>query len=82
MMQGLMHMEGGEQVLPFVRLFYSSPSAFLWEDSMGEIRHIPQGEGGEEGEPLMPLMYAMSQHSAYGRSFGEVERRRNLVCVS
>ena len=34
MMQGLMHMEGGEQVLPFVRLFYSSPSSFLWEDSM------------------------------------------------
>ena len=48
MMQGLMHMEGGEQVLPFVRLFHSSQSSFLWEDSMGTVHHIPQGEGGEQ----------------------------------
>ena len=63
-MQGLMHMEGGEQVLPFGRLFYSSPSSFLWEDSMGTVHHIPQGEGGEQGDPLMPLLYALGQHSA------------------
>ena len=64
MMQGLMHMEGGEQVLLFVRLFYSTPSSFLWEDSMGTVHHIPQGEGGEQGDPLMPLLYALGQHSA------------------
>ena len=32
MMEGLLHMEGGDQLLPYVRMFYSSPSTFLWAD--------------------------------------------------
>ena len=31
---------------------------------MGTVHHIPQGEGGEQGDPLMPLLYALGQHSA------------------
>ena len=52
------------QVLPFVRLFQSSPSTFLGEDSVVTVHHIPQNEGGEQGDPLMPLWYALGQHSA------------------
>ena len=29
MMLGLLHMEGGEKLLPFVRMFFSTPSSFL-----------------------------------------------------
>ena len=32
MLQGLERMPGGVAVSPFVRLFYSSPSEYLWED--------------------------------------------------
>ena len=43
--------QGGDQILPFVRCFYCSPSTYLWEDEMGVLQHIPQGEGGEQGDP-------------------------------
>ena len=64
MMEGLFHMEGGEKLLPFVRMFYSTPSTFLWEDEEGTVHHIPQGEGGEQGDPLMPMLFALGQHSS------------------
>ena len=57
-------MEGGDQILPFVRMFYSGPSTYLWEDEMGVTQHIAQGEGGEQGDPLMPRLFALGQHGA------------------
>ena len=54
LMQGLVDMPDGVKVLPFVRMFYGTPSQFLWEDELGTVNHIPQGEGGEQGDPLMP----------------------------
>ena len=47
MLEGLLRMEGGDQILPFVRMFHSNPSTCLWEDEMGFVQHIAQGEGGE-----------------------------------
>ena len=39
MMRGLLSLEGGGQLLPFVRTFYGQPSTFLWEDETGEVHH-------------------------------------------
>ena len=55
MFRGLMDMVDGEKLVPFVRLFYDSPSTYIWEDEVGDVRHVCQGEGGEQGDPLMPL---------------------------
>ena len=63
MLQGLLNMEGGDSLLPCARQFYGSPT-FLWEDEMGTVNHVQQGEGGEQGDPLMPLLFALGQHSA------------------
>ena len=52
------------KMIPFVRLFYGSPSVHLWEDDMGETHEILQGEGGEQGDPLMPLLFSLGQHRA------------------
>ena len=58
-------MEGGDSLLPFARQFYGSPSTFLWNDEMGTVNpREEQGEGGEQGDPLMPLLFALGQHSA------------------
>ena len=54
MLEGLLRMEDGDQILPFVRTFYGSPSTYLWEDEMGVVQHIPQGEGGEQADPSCP----------------------------
>ena len=32
---------------------------------------IPQGEGGEQGDPLMPLLFSLGQHSALDAEEGE-----------
>ena len=33
-------------------------------DEMGNPQDIPQGEGGEQGDPLMPLLFAFGLHRA------------------
>ena len=45
MLQGLLIMEGGDNLLPFARQFHGSPSIFQWEDEMGTVNHVQQGEG-------------------------------------
>ena len=53
-----------EAVLPFVLQFYGTPSTYLWEDSEGVVHEILQGEGGEQGDALMPALFALGQHDA------------------
>ena len=49
--------------MPFVRQFYGQPSMYLWESDDGTVLQIEQGEGGEQGDPLMPLLFALGQHA-------------------
>ena len=42
-----------------IRQFYGSPSTFLWDDDFGEVHHVHQGEGGEQGDPLMPMLFSL-----------------------
>ena len=63
-MDGLQQVEGGLATLPFVRMFYGTPSEYLWEDSDGVVHSIPQGEGGEQGDPMLPLLFSDGQHRA------------------
>ena len=44
-------MEGGDQILTFARLFYGTPSTYLWEDEMGNTQGIPQGRRGAGRPP-------------------------------
>ena len=64
MLDGLLNVDGGDSVLPFVLQFYSEPSQYLWGDDTGDTHFIEQGEGGEQGDPLMPLLFSLGQHSA------------------
>ena len=59
----------------FVRCFHVSPSTHLWEDEMGATKDITQGEGGEQGDRLMPPLFALGQHAAL-----EVVQTRLLEC--
>ena len=44
-------------VVPFVRATYAKP----WEDEAGVKHRMLQAEGGEQGDPLMPLPLAEAQ---------------------
>ena len=61
MLQGLSNIEGGRAALPFVSMSYGCT-----------VAAIDQGEGGEQGDALMQLLYALGQHlriaeTAFGR---------------
>ena len=64
MLEALLTVDGGSQLLPFVCMFYGAHSQYLWEDEEGTTHVIEQGEGGEQGDPMMPLLFALGQHVA------------------
>ena len=64
MLSGLARVPGGDQVLPFVNRFHSAPSQYWWEDEMGIVHVVDQGEGGEQGDALMPLLFSLGQNDA------------------
>ena len=51
-------------ILPYAALFYGSPSTYLFYDAQGTAHEVRQGEGGEQGDPLMPALFALGQHAA------------------
>ena len=61
MLQGLKSIEDGGKVLPFVR-------------TLGDVHDIPQGEGGEQGDPLMPLFQReLFRHAHISIHLGKTE---------
>ena len=49
-------------LLPFVRMSYGQPSRYYWRDAEGNRHEVKQGEGGEQGDPLMPALFALGLH--------------------
>ena len=61
-LEGTTSVPESDRLLPFVRYFHGSPSTCLLEDQAGVTHMIPQGEGGEQGDPLMPLLFNLGMH--------------------
>ena len=78
MLQSLKDLERGSAALPFVSMFYGALSSYLWEDSTGRVHTISQGEGGEQGDAMMPLLFSLGQHSVQL----VVWKRENIYTVS
>ena len=78
-LQALMRIEGGPAVMPFVRMFYGQGSTYLWEDDEGVVHNIEQGEGGEQVDPMMPLLFALGQHAALTAIQGSVGAEERLM---
>ena len=51
MLRGLSRVEGG--------------ATYIWQDEKGVVHDIPQGEGGEQGDALMPALFSLGQHPAF-----------------
>ena len=53
-------------------LLYGQDSCFLWSDDEGVTHTVHQAEGGEQGDPLMPALYALAQQDALVAADGEL----------
>ena len=53
-----------QPLLPYARQFYATPSSHAWVDASGTSQTVSQGEGGEQGDSLMPGLYLLAAHAA------------------
>ena len=51
-------------LVPFVRLWYGVQSEFRWVDECGKTHILKQGDGGEQGDALMPGLFSIALHPA------------------
>ena len=64
MMSKLLSVPGLRGLLPFVRSTYSHPTSYWWQDAVSVTHQVHQAEGGEQGDPLMPLLFSLAIHDA------------------
>ena len=67
-----------KRMLPFLRLFYSESSCYLWSDAEGFTHNIVQGEGGEQGDPLMPALFGLGMHEALKHAASQLQEGEKL----
>ena len=79
MLSKLRTLPGAQRLLPFVRMSYGAPSQFVWVDDTGESHVITQGEGGEQGDPLMPALFCLGLHGALSSAAHELQPGEQLV---
>ena len=80
MLQALLEIDGGDQIMPFVRQLYGRPSTHLSEDEMGEVHEIAQGEGGER--PVDATSFQFGTARCSGCCERQVGRRREALHIS
>ena len=49
------------QFSPLLGLFFGQ---YFWENDSGEVHIVLQGEGSEQGDAMMPLLFSLGQHAA------------------
>ena len=76
MLRGITRVDG--KAHPFVRMFYGSPSEYLWEDEVGVVHRVSQGEGGEQGDAMMPLLVSLGQHEALQATHDQLQEGEYL----
>ena len=64
MFDGLRDFPALAPLIPLVRMFYGADSEYLFYDESGHAHTILQAEGGEQGDPLMPGLFAVGIHRA------------------
>ena len=81
MLERLSRMPKALAILPFVRLSYGQPSAYSWWDQNGVKRAVSQAEGGEQGDPLMPLLFSIGIQGALEEVAGTLEAGEQLCAM-
>ena len=78
MLRGLHATAGANACLPFVRMFYTDASHYVWHDGNGQPHTVTQAEGGEQGDPLMPALFSLGQHQALQAAHEQLQAGETL----
>ena len=65
-------------LLPFVRATYGDPTTYMWEDEARVLHRLVLAEGGEQGDPLMPLLFSLAIHDPLEESSRELRPKEHL----
>ena len=79
MIEKLLSLPEASAMVPFVLLSYGQPSTYLWTDDAGVAHEVRQGEGGEQGDPLMPALHSLAQHGARERARAQLQLGETLI---
>ena len=79
MLQKLSSLPTAHRLLPFILMSYGSSSTYLWTNDDGVTHRIPQGEGGEQGDALMPALFCLGLHDALHRANEQLLQGEILV---
>ena len=63
--------------MPFVRLWYARESVYVWAAG-SQAHRITQAEGGEQGDPLMPALFALAFAPALRDLHADLRLRRRI----
>ena len=64
MSERLGELPGARELLPFVQMFYAHPSVYVFATEDGVVHEIRQGQGGEQGDGLMPALFSLGMDRA------------------
>ena len=70
---------GLRALLPFVRATCGQPTEYEWEDETGLRHTVRQAEGGDQGYPLMPLLFSLAIHDSLVEANREMDRSEYLL---
>ena len=67
MFEGLRRDARLASLIPFVRQFYRRDSTYIFYDHVGQAHELAQTQSGEQGDPLMPGLFAVGIHWPFWR---------------
>ena len=79
MMGKLRQFPTAHRLIPFVKASYGQTSQYTWRDDENQLHVIQQGEGGEQGDALMPALFALGLHDALEEASRECLRDETVL---
>ena len=79
MLAKLRRLPTAHRLIPFIMSTYGEASTYIWTDNENRARHIPQGEGGEQGDALMPALFCLGLHDALERANANLQPGEKLL---
>ena len=79
MLSKLRTLPSARKLLPFVLMSYGATSTYVWTDENGIAHDIHQGEGGEQGDALMPALFCLGLHDALATADAQLQPGEHLV---